>query len=113
MKLKDISSSDLKKIVNIITYIDEVDADNIPIKNQQVEKQVRARVDVPSLRRQEVLAQQGFDTTTSLMFIIRYIPNLDTKSTKLSYGGNVYEIKGLEDVEEMHLYWNILCERVV
>ena len=50
MKLKDISSSQLRDVIEIIHYTDGVDGDNITIKVENVLGMKRARVDVPSLR---------------------------------------------------------------
>lgn len=110
MWLKDVSSSHLRSVVDIISYTTELDDDGIPVDKMEVEYSVRCKVNVPSLRRQEALIGQGIDVTNTLMFVIRYIPNLDSEIHKIRYRDRVYEIVGMEDVEERQIYWNLLCE---
>lgn len=108
MRLQDISSSQLRFIVDIISHEDVKDADGIPVKVERVVAQKRARVDVPSLRRQETMTALGISASKSLMFIIRYFDGLDSDIHKIRYNNKVYEIQGIEDVGERHLYHNIL-----
>lgn len=110
MKLKDISSSQLRDVIEIIHYTDGVDGDNIPIKVENVLGMKRARVDVPSLRRQENLIALGISVNKTLMFVIRYFEKFDTDNFKIRYKNKIYEIRGIENVEERNLYFNILGE---
>lgn len=110
MLLKDISSSDLRSAIEIISHRSGLDADGIPVDEMVVEKTVRCKVSTPSLRRQETLIGQGINATNTLMFVIRYITNLDSESHKIKYKNRIYEIVGIEDVEERQLFLNILCE---
>mgnify|MGYP003370494159 CR=1 FL=1 len=108
MRLSDISSSELKNIIEIITYEDSVDVDRIPIHIENIIATKRSRVDVPSLRRQETLAALGVSVSKSLMFIFRYFDGLDSEIHKIKYKNNIYEIQGIENVEERNLYFNVL-----
>ena len=108
MRLQDLSSSQLRHVVEVISYTDGKDIDGIPIKIENVVATKRARVDVPSLRRQETLTALGISVAKSLMFIIRYFDGLDTDVHKIKYKNKIYEIQGIEDIEERSLYMNIL-----
>ncbi len=110
MKLKDISSSHLRHVVEIIEYSNAIDSDGIPIGRESVVKTVRARVDTPSLKRQETLVAQGINISKSLMFIFRYLKNFDSEKHKIRYKGRVYEVEGIENVEEKDLFLNVLGE---
>ncbi len=108
MLLENIESIQLKKTIQIIEYEDTLDTDRIPIKVETVVKNRKARVDVPSLRRQETLAALGVSVSKSLMFIFRYFDGLDSEIHKIKYKNNIYEIQGIENVEERNLYFNVL-----
>lgn len=110
MKLKDISSSQLRHIIDIIGHTSEVDSDGIPVDVEDVVATVRARVDVPSLRRQETLVAQGINVSKSLMFVFRYIEGFDSEVHKIRFKNKVYEIAGVENVEEKDLFFNVLGE---
>ena len=110
MKLQDISSSNLRHVIDIITHVNGVDADGIPIHTEMVVATRRARVDVPSLRRQESLVAQGINVSKSLMFVFRYLDGFDSEIHKIRYKGRVYEIEGIENVEERDLFLNVLGE---
>lgn len=110
MKLKDITSSQLRHVIEIISHSDGVDLDGIPIKTENVVAKVRARVDVPSLKRQEALIGQGVNVTNTLQFVFRYIKDFDMDVHKVRYKGRVYNIFGLENVEERDLFYNVSGE---
>ena len=110
MRLQDLSSSQLRHIIEIISYTDGKDADGIPIKVENVVATKRARVDVPSLRKQEVINALGVSASKSLMFVVRYFDGFDTDVHKIRYKNKIYEIQGVENVEERNLYLNILGE---
>ena len=110
MRLQDISSSQLQKVIEIITYNRGIDTDGVPIDVENVVATVRARVDVPSLRRQETLVGQGINVSKSLMFLFRNFNGFDSEIHKIRFKGNVYEIQGIENVEEKDLYLNVLGE---
>ncbi len=110
MKLKDISSSQLRHVIDIIGHMSEVDSDGIPVDVEDVVATVRARVDVPSLRRQETLVAQGINVSKSLMFVFRYIEGFDSEVNKIRFKNKIYEIAGVENVEEKDLFFNVLGE---
>lgn len=110
MKLKDISSSNLRHVIDIIVHDSGVDDDGIPIDIERVVSTVRARVDVPSLRRQETLVAQGINVSKSLMFVFRYIDGFDSEVHKIRFKNRIYEVEGIENVEERDLYLNVLGE---
>ena len=110
MRLQDLSSSQLRHIIEIITHDVRIDADGIPIDREVVVATKRARVDVPSLRRQETLISQGINVSKSLMFVFRYFDGFDSEVHKIKYKDEVYEIQGIENVEERDLFLNVLGE---
>ena len=110
MKLRDISSSNLREIIEIVTHIEELDADGIPVDVEKTILTVRARVDVPSLKRQETLKALGVSVEKSLMFIFRYLQDFDSEVHKIKYKNRLYEVKGIENVEERDLYLNVVGE---
>ena len=110
MRLQDLSSSQLRHIIEIISHRDEKNVDGIPIKVEEVISTKRARIDVPSLRKQEVITALGVSASKSLMFVVRYFDGLDTDVHKIRYKNRIYEIQGVENVEERNLYLNILGE---
>ena len=108
MRLSDLSSSQLKHVIEIIEHEEGLDGDRIPIHVEKVIATKRSRVDVPSLRRQEALAALGISVSKSLMFIFRYIDNFDSEVHKIKYKNKIYEIQGIENIEERNLYLNVL-----
>lgn len=110
MKLKDITSSQLRHVIEIISHTTRVDKDCLPIKEEEVITKVRARIDVVSLKRQETLVAQGINVSKSLLFVLRHIPNLDSEIHKIRYKNRIYNIEGIEDVEERGLFLNVLGE---
>lgn len=110
MLLKNICSSDLRNIIEIIENTVVLDADGIPTDVENVISTVRARVDVPSLSRQEAMVAQGINVSKSLMFIFRYLNDFDSEVHKIRYKNRLYEIKGIENVEERDLFLNVLGE---
>ena len=110
MKLKDISSSNLREVIEIIAHVEELDTDGIPVDVEKTVSAARARVDVPSLKRQETLTALGISVEKSLMFIFRYFHGFDSEVHKIKYKNRIYEVKGIENVEERDLYLNVVGE---
>lgn len=110
MRLKDISSSNLREVIEIIAHVEELDTDGIPVDVEKTVSVARARVDVPSLKRQETLTALGISVEKSLMFIFRYFQGFDSEVHKIKYKNRIYEVKGIENVEERDLYLNIVGE---
>lgn len=110
MLLKNITSSDLKHIIEIVSNDVVLDADGVPTDVENVVSTVRARVDVPSLKRQETLVAQGINVSKSLMFVFRYLDNFDGEVHKIRYKNRLYEVEGIENVEEKNLFLNVLGE---
>lgn len=110
MKLNNLSSSQLRHVIDIIEYGRGTDSDRIPIDTESVVKTVRARVDAPSLRRQEALVAQGINISKSLMFVFRYLENFDSEKHKIRFKGKIYEVEGIENIEERDLFLNVLGE---
>ena len=110
MLLKNLSSSQLRHIIEIIAYEKGIDGDGVPIDIENVIATKRARVDVPSLARQEALVGQGINISKALMFVFRYIDGFDSEVHKIHYKGKIYEVKGIENVEERDLFLNVLGE---
>lgn len=110
MKLKDITSSQLRHVIEIISHTIGVDSDELPIDEEGVIHTVRARVDVPSLKRQEALVAQGINVSKSLLFVFRYIDGFDSEVHKIKFKNKIYEVEGIENVEERDLFLNVLGE---
>lgn len=108
MRLKDISSSNLREVIEIIAHAEELDTDGIPVDVEKTILTTRARVDVPSLKRQETLTALGVSVDKTLMFIFRYFPDFDSEVHKIKYKNRIYEVKGIENVQERDLYLNVI-----
>ena len=107
MRLKDISSSNLREVIEIIAHVEELDTDGIPVDVEKTVSVARARVDVPSLKRQETLTALGISVEKSLF---RYFQGFDSEVHKIKYKNRIYEVKGIENVEERDLYLNVVGE---
>lgn len=111
MWIKDISSSQLKKTIEIITAKTEKDEDGLPIEVESVLKSKKAKVSVPSLRKQEVFKNEGTSITKTLEFIFRY-EEID-ESAYIRYKNKLYNIRGIENVEEKDKFLCVLGECLV
>lgn len=109
MWLKDISSSQLKKPIEIITVTIGKDEDGLPIEMEQVLASKKAKVSVPSLRKQEVYKNDGISVTKTLEFIFRF-EDID-ESAYIRYRGDKYNIRGIENVEEKDKFLCVMGER--
>ena len=110
MRLSDINHYQLRHLIDVIEYIDDVDPDSLPIKVERTVMSVHARVDVPTLRRQESLIAQGINVSKTLLFVFRNVSVFDSEVHKIRYKNRVYDVIGIEDVEERGLFLNILGE---
>lgn len=111
MWIKDISSSQLKKTIEIITVKTEKDEDGLPIEVESVLKSKKAKVSVPSLRKQEVFKNEGTSIAKTLEFIFRY-EEID-ESAYIRYKNKLYNIRGIENVEEKDKFLCVLGECLV
>lgn len=108
MWLKDISSSQLKKSIEIITVTTEKDEDGLPVEIESVLASKKAKVSVPSLRKQEVYKNEGTSVTKSLEFIFRF-EDID-ESAYIKYRNKLYNIRGIENVEEKDRFLCVIGE---
>ena len=111
MWIKDISSSQLKKPIEIITVTIGKDEDGLPIETERVLASKKAKVSVPSLRKQEVFKNEGTSVTKTLEFIFRY-EEID-ESACIKYKNKLYNIRGIENVEEKDKFLCVLGECLV
>lgn len=108
MWLKDISSSQLKKSIEIITVIFDKDVDGLPIEVESVIAAKKAKISVPSLRKQEVYKNEGTSVTKTLEFIFRY--EEINESACIKYRNKIYNIRGIENVEEKDKFLCVIGE---
>lgn len=108
MWIKDISSSQLMKPIDIITVTIEKDEDSLPIEVERVLVSKKAKVSVPSLRKQEVYKNDGTSVTKVLEFIFRY-EDID-ESAYIRYRGKKYNIRGIENIEEKDKFLCVMGE---
>lgn len=110
MRLSDINHYQFRHLIDVIEYIDDVDSDSLPIKVERTVMSLHARVDVPTLKRQEALVAQGINVSKSLLFVFRYIDGFDSEVHKIKFKNKIYEVEGIENVEERDLFLNVLGE---
>ena len=108
MLLKGISSSQLKKTIEIIAVTIGKDEDGLPIESESLLARKKAKVSVPSLRKQEVYKNEGTSVTKTLEFIFRY-EDID-ESAYIKYRNKLYNIRGVENVEEKDRFLCVIGE---
>ena len=113
MRLKDINSSKFKKSIEIQSFTSGSNKEDIPIDilKESISKKTWA---IPAtsvaLRRQEFHQAQGINIKKCIEFVIRFM-QIDI-SYKVVFKDEVYEIKGIENVELADKYLVLVTERV-
>lgn len=110
MRLSDINHYQFRHRIDVIEYVNDVDSDSLPLEVERTVMSLHARVDVPTLRRQEALIAQGINVSKTLLFVFRNVAGFDSEIHKIRYKNRIYDVIGIEDVEERGLFLNVFGE---
>lgn len=110
IKLEDLNGGNLNKRISIIAYKLGKDEDNIPVEVIDTEISKFAYVDNSSQKTQEFLINSGIATKKCMEFCIRYCDVAYT--SKIRYNKELYNIVGIENLQEKNRFINITAEKV-
>ena len=96
MRLSDINHYQFRHRIDVIEYVNDVDSDSLPLEVERTVMSLHARVDVPTLRRQEALIAQGINVSKTLLFVFRNVAGFDSEIHKIRYKNRIYYVSALK-----------------
>lgn len=106
-----LNAGEFKHPVEIISTLPALNDDNIPITIDKVVLSTRARI-VNVSGKEKILAD-GINGVNVKRFYIRYKKNLEINNkSKIRYGGHLYNITYVSNIEEADKYLEIVGELV-
>ncbi|SFC15040.1 phage head closure protein [Clostridium uliginosum] len=112
--MKIIDSGEFKHPIQIERLSSGVDEDNIPIEgwNDIIPNKI-FRAKIKNMNGYEIIVAQGDTSINKKRFYIRYKKDLNlTTKDRIVYNKQFYNITYVSDIEEAHMYYEIVVELV-
>lgn len=104
-----INAGEFKHPIKIQRKVNGVDEDNIPCESWNDLLSTRAKI--KNISGYETIVAQAETSVIKKRFYIRYKKDLDlTDKDRVLYNSKTYNITYVSDIEDLHKYYEIVCE---
>lgn len=106
-----INAGEFKSRISIQRKVSSVDEDNIPCESWSDLLSTRAKI--KNISGYEKIIAQADTSIDKKRFYIRFKKGLDlTSKDRILYNDKIYNITYASDIEDLHKYFEIVCELV-